>query len=58
MALKEEARGFLKQSNTSLKKAISHSEKYIPYVEEFHPECLDEIRGYADCSKVIRRGFL
>lgn len=52
MKLKDEAREFLQQSNTTLKKAVASSEKYIPYVEKFYPEHLDELRGYADATGI------
>ena len=44
----KENRESLKASNINLEKAISHSKKYLPYAEEFFPQFLDEIRGYAD----------
>jgi len=50
VSMMEQRRESWKASNISSEKQISHAKKYLPYAEDFFPQFLDEIRGYADAG--------
>lgn len=42
----------IKASKTNLEKSILEAKKHLPYVIEFCPECVEEIRGYTDGAEL------
>jgi len=50
ISMMEQTRESWKASNISLEKALSHAKKYLPYAEDFSPQFLEEIRGYANAG--------
>lgn len=43
---------YLARKGVSLKDAVVHGKKVLPYIEEFYPDFLDELRGYSEGSGV------